>query len=183
MDESTEGVTLLSGFVFDVLTEFEHMKGVCGPVFEKTAHLDSATPEALTEMALYNDTCAWIEENVGTTNVRRAGVAIGDRAFDAIVEQNKMREPSPLGMMEALQWAAANLIHDPKGRGWEILDSGPKAIRMRRTQTFNCVLQEGLLRSLVERTGCQSVRVTHARCTREGDEFCEYDISWVRESS
>ena len=44
MDDSTEGVTLLSGFVFDVLAEFEDMRRICAPAFDMAAHLDRERP-------------------------------------------------------------------------------------------------------------------------------------------
>ena len=50
---------------------------------------------------------------------------------------------------------------------------------MRRTQTFNCILQEGLLLSFVERTGVLLPKVEHKRCTRKGAEFCEYEVTWL----
>jgi hypothetical protein len=71
------------------------------------------------------------------------------------------------------------MIRDPKGRGWEIVSHSPKTITMRRTQTFNCIMQEGLLLSLIERTKVESPDVEHFKCTRKGDAFCEYRLSWL----
>lgn len=42
-----------------------------------------------------------------------------------------------------------------------------------RPRTFNCILQEGLLLSLVERTAVLMPSVSHSACTRRGDPFCE----------
>jgi hypothetical protein len=179
MDHSTENVTLLTGFVFDVLREYEHMKRVCGPAFELARDLDPDHPEQLCSIDIYNDVCTWIERNIGEASIRKAGIAIGERAYKNIVAQNKMKDPTPLGIMEALKWAASTMIQDPKGRGWTILSHDDNDIVMRRTQTFNCVLQEGLLESLVERTDVQGVDVEHVRCVRKGDEFCDYRITWL----
>lgn len=55
---------------------------------------------------------------------------------------------------------------------------GEERLVMRRTQTFNCLLQEGLLLSLVERTGVLTAQVVHRSCTRKGAEFCEYEMAW-----
>ncbi|MEM1413511.1 MAG: hypothetical protein AAGH15_01355 [Myxococcota bacterium] len=180
MDDSTEGVTLLSGFVFDVLAEFEDMRRICAPAFDMAAHLDRERPGDPCPMQLYNDVCAWIENEVGAASIRRAGAAIGARAFARMSDQGQIAERTPLAIMRALQWAADTMIQDPKGRGWEILDHQPTSLRMRRTQTFNCVLQEGLLLSMLERAEVLMPSVEHVRCTRRGDEFCEYELRWLR---
>jgi hypothetical protein len=180
MDESTDGVTLLSGFVFDVLNEYESMRALCKPAFEMAAHLDPKKPEALTDIKTYNAVCAWIETHVGQASVRNAGRAIGDRAYDAIVKANKLSDNTPLGVMEALCWAASTLIQDPKKRGWEIAEQTQSSITMRRTQTFNCILQEGMLLSFLERTRVQMPGVVHETCRRRGDAFCTYRCTWIQ---
>lgn len=180
MDHSTEGVTLRSGFVFAVLNQYESMKSVCRPIFEMASDLDPSHPEQMCEMSLYNDICDWIEKTFGAANIRKAGEAIGNEVYNQLVKDGALGEnPSPLQILQGLKQAASFMISDPKGRGWEIVDSADKRVRMRRTQTFNCKLQEGLLVSLVERTGVMLPSVEHARCTRRGDEFCEYEVNWV----
>jgi|SRR6185312_12506641 len=179
MDNTTDGVTLLTGFVFDVLEEYKGMKRVCGPAFEMAASLDPRRPDEFCPIALYNDVCGWIEKNVGAASIRKAGMAIGSRVFDAIVKANKMSEPTPLAMMQSLKWAASTMIRDPKQRGWEILEGEDGRIVMRRTQTFNCMMQEGLLLALVERTKVEAPDVAHDKCVSRGDEFCEYTLTWL----
>jgi hypothetical protein len=179
MDHSTTNVTLLAGFVFDVLREYQHMRRVCGPAFEMAKHLDPGKPEELCSIDLYNDVCTWIEQNIGEASIRKAGIAIGERAYNNIIAQDKMKDPTPLGILEALKWAASTMIQDPKGRGWTIVSHDAHSVMMRRTQTFNCILQEGLLLSLVERTEVQGADIEHVRCVRNGDEFCDYRITWM----
>ncbi|AKU96883.1 hypothetical protein AKJ09_03547 [Labilithrix luteola] len=179
MDNSSDGVTLMTGFVFDVLQEYQHMKRVCGPAFEMARGLDPARIDDWCEMKLYNDVCTWIEENVGASSIRQAGIGIGSRIYDNIIKSGKIENPNPLAIMEALKWAASVMIRDPKGRGWEIASHDDGDILMRRTQTFNCKMQEGLLLSLVERTGVEGADVDHAKCTSRGDEFCEYRLTWL----
>jgi hypothetical protein len=179
MDTSTNGVTLVSGFVLDVLTEYQHLKRVCGPAFEMAKGVDPAKPDVLVSIDVYNGICSWIEENVGAMSMRQAGIAIGVRIFDNIVKTGKVPHPTPLTIMEALKWAASVMIQDPKGRGWEIIGSNDYSVTMRRTQTFNCTMQEGLLVSLVERTGVEGSDVEHYKCTKRGDEFCEYKLTWL----
>ena len=70
------------------------------------------------------------------------------------------------------------MIQDPLGRGWEILEEGPRRIVMRRTQSFNCILQEGLLQSLIQRCDVTLVSVRHVNCVRDGAEFCDFEITW-----
>jgi hypothetical protein len=70
------------------------------------------------------------------------------------------------------------MIKDPEKRGWEIVETGPKHIVMRRTQTFNSTLQFGLLDELVRKTKVVSPRVEYIKSVAEGDEFDDYKISW-----
>lgn len=180
MDNSTAGVTLLNGFVFDVLNEYKAMKRTCAPVFDLAKDLDPSRPLEWCSIELYNEVCDWIERNIGPSSIRKAGVAIGSRVYDMIVHQGELKSPSPLTMLQALRHMANEVaIKDPKKRGWEILDTTNASVTMRRTQTFNCVLQEGLLVSLVERTGVAEPDVEHVRCTRRGDEFCDYKLTWL----
>jgi len=179
LDNSTDGVTLLNGFVHDILAEYTHMRKACGPAFELAKGIDKAPPDEWSNITTYNDICTWIETNIGAMSIRQAGAAIGVRVAENIVKNAKMDSPTPLGMLEALKWAASVMIRDPKGRGWEILGHDASSVTMRRTQTFNCAMQDGLLVSLVERTGVEGVDCDHYKCTRKGDDFCEYKVSWL----
>lgn len=49
---------------------------------------------------------------------------------------------------------------------------------MRRTQTFNCRLQKGLLTSLLERTGVERAEVRQVSCTRQGADYCDFRCSF-----
>lgn len=73
---------------------------------------------------------------------------------------------------------AATVIKDPEKRGWEIVESGPKYIIMRRTQTFNRTLQFGLLDELIRKTKVLSPKVEYVKEVSKGDEYDEYKISW-----
>ncbi len=179
MDSSTQGVTLLTGFVHDILAEYQHMRRVCGPAFDLAKGVDKMPSDAWCSIDIYNDICTWIEDNIGAMSIRQAGVAIGKRIAENIVVNGKMTEPTPIKMMEALKWAASVMIRDPKGRGWEIVSSNDHSVTMRRTQTFNCMMQDGLLVSLVERTGVEGSDVEHYNCTKRNDEFCEYRVTWL----
>ncbi|HVJ89094.1 MAG TPA: hypothetical protein VM580_04765 [Labilithrix sp.] len=176
MDPSTQGVTLMSEFVLDILAEYEHVRDVCAPAFEMAR---SVKPGGWVRIDLYNDVCSWIEENVGSVSMRQTGIAIGARAYEAILKSGTITAPTPLAMMEALRWAATVTVRDPRGRGWEIIESTDKSVTMRRTQTFNCTVQEGVLVSFIEKTGVEGIDVDHYTCTRRGDEFCQYRLTWV----
>ncbi len=180
MNESTRGVTLYAGFILDVLSEYDGMKRLCAPAFALAKGIDPADPAAQVPMKLYNDICDWIEENLGAASIRGAGRAIGRRVYTEMSKQGVITADSgPVAILEALVQAASMMIQDPEGRGWEILERAPRFCRMRRTQTFNCMLQEGLLTSLVQRGPVLRAGVDHERCTRLGDEFCEYRIAWI----
>lgn len=179
MDNSTEGVTLLTGFVFDILSEYRSMKRVCGPAFDMAKGLDPSKPGEWCSIELYNGVCRWIEENAGAMSIRQAGIAIGRRIYENITRNDKMAGATPLAVMQALKWAASTMIRDPKGRGWEILAHDDHSVTMRRTQTFNCAMQDGLLVALVERTGVEGADVEHYKCTKRNDDFCEYRLTWL----
>ena len=169
----------MSGFVFDVLSEYQGMRKVCRPAFEMASDLDHQRPDEFVPIAIYNEICGWIEENIGAASIRTAGRAIGERAYAQMAPAVKDEKVSPLAILRELQRVASLVIRDPKRRGWEIVKHGDDFVRMRRTQTFNCTLQEGLLLSLVERTGVLMPAVNHSRCTRQGDDYCEYAVTWL----
>ncbi len=179
MDESTAGVTLLSGFLFDVVGEY-----ASHPAFatlkEKTRAFDPARPEEWAPMELYNGLCTWLEKEVGTASIQRAGENIGKRAYARMIADERLgQDATPSQILHELARVASLMIRDPKGRGWKITREELYGVRMVRTQTFNCMLQEGLLRSLVLRcASVRSVTVEHVRCTRRRDPFCEYDVRW-----
>ncbi len=181
MNNSTQGVTLYAGFVFDLLDCFrDESSTFAAPLFEMAAGLDPAEPTALVPIQLYNDMCTWIEETLGSASVRRAGIAIGNRAYDQMIKDELLAaNATPIEMMAELRRVASFMIQDPLERGWEILESRPGRVVMRRTQTFNCQLQDGLLLSLAKRTKVISALVDHFHCTRHGDEFCDYAVTWL----
>lgn len=179
MDNSTQGVTLNSGFVFDVLREYEDSRKMLGPLFAMAKGLDPSTPEVVCPMDTYNAVCTWIETNIGESSIRSAGRAIAERVYANVTDNNK-NPKTPLEIMQALQWAASTMIQDPKKRGWEIRDTTETRIVMRRTQTFNCILQEGMLVRFLELTRVVMPSVKHERCTRRGDEYCDYVLTWMR---
>jgi hypothetical protein len=179
MNESTEGVTILTGFVFEVLAEYSSARKLCAPAFALADELDPARLDAWCDIALFNDVCGWIEEHVGASSIRRTGAAVGGRLYDHGLAP---AAAEPLAVMEAVSGAARTLIRDPEGRGFEIRSHLPKRIEMRRTQTFNCVLQEGVLLALVERTGVVMPSVRQIRCTRHNHEYCDYEVRWLRDA-
>ena len=181
MKRSTDGVTLYSGFIFDLLSAYERNRTTfAAPLFEMAGHLDKDQPTQLVPIELYNDMCRWIEDNLGAASLRNAGTAIGDRAYDFLTQGEQLpRDPSPLQILQGLQHATSTMIQDPEGRGWAILETGENRIVMRRTQTFNCLLQEGLLKSLVNRTGARLPAAEQIACARQGADFCDYAVTWL----
>lgn len=184
MDESTEGVTLHAGLVLTVVDPFRDMQRICAPLFEMVRGIDSSEPKRPVPISLYNDACAWIEQNLGAASVRAAGSAIGRGAFQRMRREGAITaESTPADALEALARAVLVTVQDPKKRGWEILDAIDGCVLVRRTQTFNCVMQEGVLLALIEGTGVTMPRVEHLRCTRRGEDFCEYEVRWLARRS
>jgi hypothetical protein len=180
MNESTDGVVLQAGFIFDLLASYDvSRENFSAPLFEMATDLDPNQPSAMVPISLYNKMCTWIETNLGSSNLRRAGELVGNRAYEQMVSEPSMEStPAPLEMMKQLVQVASNMIQDPLGRGWEILEEAPGRIVMRRTQSFNCVLQEGLLQSLTQRCDVTLVSVRHVTCVREGGQFCDFEVTW-----
>ena len=180
MDESTEGVTLHSAFILKVVEPFRDMERLCAPLFELVRPLDTALPRDPAPIALYNEVCAWIEKNLGAASVRAAGHAIGKNAFERMNREGTINEHTiPSEALGALARAVLVTIQDPKKRGWQIRENTDGHVVIRRTQTFNCVMQEGVLLAIVTATSVTLPRVEHVRCTRRGDEYCEYDVRWM----
>lgn len=180
MNESTEGVTILSAFVFDVLREYQWARRQCEPMFQLASGLDPARTDERVPIALYNALCAWAEEHMGVESLLRAGRNIGARAYTRMVESGLLGpEPTPREVVEALQRVARTVIEDPDQRSFELLEAREGSLLVRRTQTFNCMLQQGNLLSLVERTRVALPTLTQVRCTRRGDPFCEYEVRWA----
>ena len=112
MNTSRENVTLYYGFVLDLLKCYENNRTVAKGLFEMAPDLDSADPTQLVPMQLYDDMCQWIEVNIGKASIRNAGIAIGSRAYDYMVQTRAIPEsPTPLDILKGLK-EAAELVKD-----------------------------------------------------------------------
>lgn len=181
MNNSTEGVTLYAGFISDLLRNYQGMEnGVAEGLFKLAQGLDLSNPTTPVSMKTYNDMCDWIEKNLGPANLRKAGEAIGARAYQQMVQSKNITATStPQEILQALKVVADFMIQDPLKRGWTVLETAEKRVVMRRTQTFHPILQEGLLRSLVSQsTQAQMVKVKYLKSVRQGDEYDDYEITW-----
>lgn len=179
MDHSTENVTLCAVFVSDVLAPYQSQKTEYTDLFKLSEKYDLSEPFAQIPMRVYNDTCDWIEKNLGAASTRRLGREIGKTVFDTL-QQNELisAKPHPHEIMLALAAVAKQMIQDPKGRGWEIVEKTSQSIVMRRTQTFNSTLQFGLLESLVFKSTVFSPSIELVKSVEKGDAYDEYLITW-----
>ncbi len=181
MDQSTENVKIATTFISDILFIFKEKSQKDYEVLKRMAEgVDLTSPMNMVPMEIYNSMCSWIETQIGQSNTRIVGRQIGKTAFEAMKNYKMVTDNStPLEVMKALANVASTMIQDPKKRGWEILESGPKFIIMRRTQTFNSTLQFGLLDEIVRKTKVLSPKVEYLRSLAAGDEFDDYKISWL----
>jgi hypothetical protein len=179
MDESNEEVTLFAGFVGDLLSSYVGNPYARG-LLRMAEGLDLSDPTHAVPMRTFNAMCDWIELELGPASLRKAGESIGRRVFDYMAAQGVVSVSStPNEILAALKVAADTMIQDPNGRGWTILVSEPQRVVMRRTQSFRPVLQEGLLKSLAERSSlivCATVR--YLRRAAHGGAFDEYEVTW-----
>lgn len=180
MDNSTENVTLFAVFINDILKNYEDNKADYMELFDMVRSYDLSDPYNKVPIQLYNNLCAWIEENLGKFNLIRVGRNVGKTVYDALTQNRVITSKStPLDIMQALKGAAEQMIQDDKNRGWEILEHTRKTILMRRTQTFNSQLQLGLLDGLIRKANCTGIKVEYAKSVEKGDEFDEYLVSWI----
>ena len=106
-------------------------------------------------------------------------LARGSLVANMVQTRATPESPTPLDILKGLKEAARVMIQDPMGREWEILEAKEGNITIRRTQTFNCILQEGLLKSLIRRAGVEVPQAEHIACVRKGAEFCDYEVTWM----
>ena len=182
MDHSTEGVTLYAGFVSDLLDIYRGKeRTIASGLFALAEGVDLSAPTAQVPMELYNEMCAWIEKNLGPANLRKAGEVIGERIHEHLKAAGAVgADAGPVDLLEGLKRAADEMIRDPLGRGWTLLEVGGDVVILRRTQTFHRVMQEGLLRSLVgQGEGVHAVTVTYRASVAEGAPFDDYEVRWM----
>jgi hypothetical protein len=179
VNQSTDGVTLDAGFVSDLISLYEG-KPLARELVAMASDLDLADGGARVPIQRYNDMCAWIEQKLGPANLRKAGETMGARVHDHVVASGRLStDPTPIELLRELVRSTRKLILDPQGRGWELLEEGSGRAVMRRTQTFHPVLQEGLLRALVARSGRPMTRVRYLQSVAAGAEFDDYEVTWM----
>ncbi len=181
MNNSTENVTLAAAFVNDVLSIYKEKSTSDYETLKTfTEGHDLSNPMNMVPIEVYNRMCDWIESQVGKANARLVGRQIGKTAFEAMKQFNLVTDQStPLEAMKALATVASTMIKDPLGRGWEIIDSGPKYLVMRRTQTFNSTLQFGLLDEIIRKTKVLAPKIEYLKSIEAGDEFDDYKLTWL----
>lgn len=181
MDNSTDRVSVFAGFITDLLAHYQDIAATTGKgLFAIATDLDLSKPTNKVPIATYNAMCEWIVDNLGPANIRKTGSIIGARIYRQMVETKNINEDTPpVDIFRAFKQTAESMVQDPKGRGWTILDSGDNYCVLRRTHTYHPVLQEGLLKSLIQqRKGIQIVRLEYLKSVAAGDEFDDYKISW-----
>lgn len=181
MNPTTQHVTLYAVFLNDILNLYRDKKDqFAQPLFEMTRPYDLSDPFNKVPLDLYNQMCDWLEQELGPANLRKVGVQIGETVHEALTNSGSLpANPKPIDLLNGLVYAAANMIQDPEGRGWEVLESKERSIVMRRTQSFNSILQLGLLRGLVQKTGARVVEVKYLRSVAQGADYDDYLITWM----
>jgi hypothetical protein len=181
MNNSTAGVRIYASFVNLVLMQYQPKKYLYTDLFEIVEGYDLDAPDAMVPIDLYNDTCAWIERELGKYSLIRIGRFVGQKVWDNLIGRKMIStKSSPIEILENLKIAAESLIDDPENRSWEFLEIGNCRVVMRRTQTFNRLLQLGMLDGLVSKCDkVVSVNVSFLKSIEEGAEFDDYLITWI----
>ncbi len=181
MNNSTDNVTLYAVFVNEILKLYQDKKE---PLYESFFRIvqgyDLSVSLNKVPMQLYNDMCQWLEQELGPANLKKAGMQIAETVYQTLLNTGRLpASPQPIDLVNGLVYTAATMIQDPEGRGWVVLEANPNSILVRRTQTFNSILQLGLLRGLVQKARVRMVEVNYAKSVMRGDEHDEYLISWA----
>lgn len=180
MNNSTDGVTLYAAFIQDVLKNYQDAGDDYQELVNFTKEYDISKPSNKIPIKVYNDMCSWVEEKLGKFNLIRVGRNIGETAYQGMFE-NKLfaSDATPYEIMKGLVVVASQMIQDKSGRGWRIVDYSNNFVIMQRTQTFNSILQLGLLDGLIRKTGASGIKVEYVKEVANGDEYDEYKISWM----
>lgn len=173
-----EEITLPSGLVLDLVDECRHLGAVASPLLKMTKHLDPERAQERCSIDLFNDASDWIERELGMTTVRLAGRQIGRRMFAAIRALGLHEAPSTMELMRELESASRTVFYDPDGHGWDLIRHDAHSAVLRNTQETNCVLSEGMLLALMDRTPAKHAQVRQVTCCRRGDDSCDYEIVW-----
>lgn len=181
MDNSTQNVTLFAHFITDILALYEHKKdGFAKPLFDMAQPYNLTNPLNKVPIQLFNDMCAHIENKLGPANLQKTGETLGEAVFDNMIKQPGFpKNPTPEHVIRGIVQAAQDMIQDPKKRGFDILESKPKHLLLRRTQTFNSIFQIGLFKGLVRKTNARLVDVKFVKTVAQGHPYDEYLITWV----
>ncbi len=182
MDNSTEGVTLLTQYVKNVIEVVASLNHGTDALLTITKGYDLSDIYEHIPMRLYNEVCDWVEQNLDDEVIIQVGESIGDTIYDMLVVNYIIEvKSSVMEIIAGVNIAASTTIKDPKERGWKIIKVEERHIVLQRTQTFNSKLQLGLLKGLVQR--CifvkeDSVSVNYLKEVSKGEEFDEYLITW-----
>ncbi len=180
MDSHTEGVTLPARTVKALLDLYaERLHTLARPLVELVQPYDLSAPDAPIPIQVYNDMCAWIAQTLGTASLQNAGIRLAEGAFQHMREHGYISDsPTPLQVLQALVRLSGEAVHDPQGRGWEILEAGERHAVLRLTQTFHTTLQLGLLMGLIMRsTGLMPIVHYRSEVAR-GDLYDEFVVKW-----
>ena len=179
VNNSTEGVSLMAGFISNVLETVKVLGFPSEKYHEMAKDYELTNPYHFVPMQLYNDLCAAVEQDLGVEVIERVGHTIGERAYKTLLENNIVtKQSSPLELIQGVIVAAETMIIDPKNRSFCILKSTPTSVVIQRTQTFNSRLQVGVFKGLVGKSDVENVSVTYLKQVSTGDKFDEYLICW-----
>lgn len=181
MNEVSEedDLTVPCGLVLDLVEECRHLGAVAQPLIKMTRHLDPQRPEDRCSLDVFNDASDWIERELGMTSVRLSGRQIGHRIFAAMRGLGLSETPTTLQLLRQLEGASRSIVRDAEGHGWDLMRHDQLSAVMRNTQELNCILLEGVMLSLLERTSAVGCQVKQVACTRLGDDACDFELSWT----
>jgi len=180
MNLSTENVTVNGVYLQDVLNIYKDKKEEYNALFQISDGYELSNPNSKVPISVYNEACDWIEKELGKYNLIKVGRQIGETIYLYMVKANLISNGAkPEEIIKALIVIASKTIDDPLRRGWEIVESKPNQILLKRTQTFNGKLQFGILDGLVRKSGVVSVNVDYAESIENGNDFDIYKITWL----
>jgi predicted hydrocarbon binding protein len=140
--------------------------------------IKSVSNEKFYPINLYVDMTNYLEEKF---NDKITFLKLGKTVGRTVIETSlsKMNLTSVKEAIHALQKAHEQFCQPVKGE-FKVISETERAIILKYTAPYNCVLQEGLLREIAGEYGGKFPLVIHKECRREGKSACIFEIKYVQ---
>ncbi len=117
----------------------------------------------------------------GSISGEKALITLGRRIYPGIKDAGQIPPEidTPLKMLK-FEGEGFKIYHrgpDVKPRNFLRLNDGDVLVEA-PSPGYNCKVIEGVFQGIVEMFGIKSVKVNQTKCVKQGDNTCEYHITW-----